>query len=290
MIPVLDPAGFCTARAFGDLLKQMTVKKNQKKPIWVIKIGSAIFVDGGPILLKSLMQQVAELKRKYQVDIIWVTSGAIASARSRTRRKWKKLQEKQALSAIGQPMLMDSYNLALNSTGLMGAQVLLTYNDMTRPEHRQNLKNTLATLLQWKIVPILNENDAVATEEIQFGDNDLLSAKVACLMQAERLIILTNVEGLYDSHPSKNPQAQLISHLPKVTKALLQSLDSKAVSSLGRGGMYSKMRAAAHAQTKAIPTWILRGDLPRNLIKVAAQEAIGTYIGPRQKKLSSKRK
>lgn len=257
----------------------MTVKKNRKKPIWVIKIGSAIYVDGGPILLKSLMQQVAELKQKFQVDIIWVTSGAIASARTRTHKHWKKLPEKQALSAIGQPMVMDSYNLALNAVGLVGAQVLLTYDDMTRPKHRQNLKNTLATLLKWKVVPILNENDAVATDEIQFGDNDLLSAKVADLMGAQRLIILTNVDGLYDSPPDKNPKAQLISHLPKVSKTLLASMDSKSKSSVGRGGMYSKMRAAALAQSKSIPTWILRGDLPKNLLKIAAGETIGTYVG-----------
>ena len=268
----------------------MKTNKNRKKPIWVIKIGSAIFVDGGPILLKSLMQQVAELKQKYQVDIIWVTSGAIASARSRTHKHWKKLPEKQALSAIGQPMLMDSYNLALNATGLMGAQVLLTYDDMARPKHRQNLKNTLATLLQWKVVPILNENDAVATDEIQFGDNDLLSAKVACLMGADRLIILTNVDGLYDSPPNKNPKAKLISELPKVTKALLAAMDTSAVSSVGRGGMYSKLRAAAQAQSKSIPTWILRGDLPHNLLKIAAQEKIGTYVGPQRKILLSKKK
>ncbi len=257
----------------------MSLKKNHKKPIWVIKIGSAIYIDGGPILLKSLMQQVAELKQKYQVDIVWVTSGAIASARSRTRKQWKKLPEKQALSAIGQPMVMDSYNLALNATGLIGAQVLLTYDDMTRPKHRQNLKNTLATLLQWDVVPILNENDAVATDEIQFGDNDLLSAKVAGLMGAERLIILTNVEGLFNSPPDKNPKAQLISHLPKVTKTLLSSMDSNSKSTVGRGGMYSKMRAAWLAQRKSIPTWILRGDLPNNLLKVAANEKVGTYVG-----------
>ena len=180
-------------------------------------------------------------------------------------------------------MVMDSYNLALNATGLMGAQVLLTYDDMARPKHRQNLKNTLETLLQWKVVPILNENDAVATEEIQFGDNDLLSAKVAGLMGADRLIILTNVDGLYDSSPTKNSKAKLIPHLPKVTQKFLASMDSKARSSLGSGGMFSKMRAAAYAQSKLIPTWILRGDLPQNLLKVARGESIGTYIGPERK-------
>jgi glutamate 5-kinase len=259
-------------------------KKTSKKRIWVIKIGSAIFVDGGPILLRALMQQVALLKNEYNIDVIWVTSGAIASAKFRTQIQWTKLPEKQALSAIGQPMLMDTYNLALSTTGLLGAQVLLTYNDMARPTPRKNLKNTLQTLLTWDVLPILNENDAVATEEIQFGDNDLLSAKVASLMKAERLVILTNVEGLFDSNPEKNKKAKLIPRLPRVTKAHLATVDKTAISNVGRGGMYSKIRAAAFAQKYHVPTWVIRGDVPQGLIKIAAGENIGTHIGPALKR------
>lgn len=258
----------------------MKRKSTRKKRIWVIKIGSAIYIEGGPILLRALMQQVEQLKNKHQIDVIWVTSGAIASARSRTRKQWKKLPEKQALSAIGQPMLMDTYNLALNGLGLMGAQVLLTYDDIARKTHRENLRNTLKTLLDWNVVPILNENDAVATEEIQFGDNDLLSAKVAGLVKAERLIILTNVEGLFDSNPEKNKNAKLIPRLAKVTKAHLSKVDQKAVSNVGRGGMYSKMRAAAYAQSHNVPTWVLKGDTPQSLIKLVQGESIGTHLGP----------
>jgi glutamate 5-kinase len=258
------------------------------KNIWVIKVGSAIFVEGGPMLVRDWMQQVAELKAKHKINIIWVTSGAIATARLRTQKHWKKLPEKQALSAIGQPMVMDSYNLALQREGLMGAQVLVTYNNIARKPERENLKNTLTKLLEWNLVPVLNENDAVATEEIQFGDNDLLSAKIAGLMQAQRLLILTNVEGLYDRNPQKFKNAQLISHLPKITKSLLNSLEPDAVSSLGRGGMYSKIRAAAHAQTQRVPTWILRGDIHHALLKVAKNEPIGTRIEPPVKKRNLK--
>jgi len=260
----------------------MARRATQRTRTWVVKVGSALFVEGGPLLVRAWMQQVAELRSDYKIDVIWVTSGAIASARARTKRHWQRLPEKQALSAIGQPMLMDAYNLALLATGQIGAQVLLTYDDIARRAHSQNLKNTLSTLLQWKIVPILNENDAVATEEIQFGDNDLLSAKVAGLMKAERLIILTNVDGLYDRNPTKHKDARLIPHLPKITKSLLTSLSSKAshaVSVMGRGGMYSKIRAAAYAQGKGIPTCVLRGDVPHSLIKIARGERIGTYVG-----------
>lgn len=230
--------------------------------------------------MREWIRQVADLKKIHQVDVVWVTSGAIASARARIDRGWKKLTEKQALSAIGQPMLMDAYNLALQAKGLLGAQVLLTYDDIARTTHRKNLKNTLVQLLNWNIVPILNENDAVATEEIQFGDNDLLSAKVAKLLNAERLVIMTNVDGLFDKNPDKHKDTQFISHLPKVTTKLLKSMDAKAVSAVGRGGMYSKVRAAAYAQQAHINTWILRGDRPDSLLKLARGEHIGTAVGP----------
>lgn len=254
-------------------------RKVRRPRIWVIKVGSAIFVEGGPILVRAWMQQVAFLKRKYNIHVIWVTSGAIASARARTHKRWKTLPEKQALSAIGQPMLMDCYNLALQALGLKGAQVLVTYDDMAHRLHRRNLKNTLSTLLKWQVIPIINENDAVATEEIQFGDNDLLSAKVASLMGAERLVIFTHVDGLYDRNPKTHKNAKLISHLPKVTKAALGRVDREAVSDLGRGGMFSKVRAAHHAQIHGIPTWILRGDVMDGLIKIARGEPLGTCVG-----------
>lgn len=249
------------------------------KRIWVIKVGSVLFVEGGPLLVREWIRQIAELKSKYGIDVVWVTSGAIASARARTDRSPTKLSEKQALSAIGQPMLMDAYNLALQAKGLLGAQVLLTYDDIARKTHRNNLKNALAQLLDWKIVPILNENDAVATEEIQFGDNDLLSAKVADLVNAERLVLMTNVEGLFDKNPEKHKDAKLISRLPKVTSQLLKTMDQKAVSKHGRGGMFSKVRAAQAAQKNKIPTWILRGDVPGSLLALAKGDHIGTAIG-----------
>lgn len=258
----------------------------KSKRVWVIKVGSALFVEGGPLLVREWIRQIADLKSKHNIDVVWVTSGAIASARVRIDRGWKKLTEKQAMSAIGQPMLMDSYNLALQAKGLLGAQVLLTYDDIARAGHRKNLKNTLSQLLEWNVVPILNENDAVATEEIQFGDNDLLSAKVAKLLKAERLVIMTNVDGFYDMNPVKNKNAKLVSHLPKITPALLKRMDPKAISTHGSGGMYSKIRAAAFTQKEKIPTWIIKGDVPGTLLNLAKGEHVGTMVGklPARKK------
>jgi glutamate 5-kinase len=146
----------------------------KKRSLWVIKVGSQLIVDGGPLLIRSWMQDVATLLSSYQIDIIWVSSGAIASAKKRVKKSWKTLPEKQALSAIGQPMLLEQYSIALAEQGLMASQVLLSYRDFKFASSKLNLKNTLKTLLNWQVIPILNESDAVATDEIQFGDNDFL--------------------------------------------------------------------------------------------------------------------
>ena len=249
---------------------------------WVIKAGSNMVCSGGPLLLRAWMQQVAALRRDYKIEVIWVTSGAIASAVDRTQFKKRKrsLAEKQALSAIGQPMVMDLYNLSLQAVGCIGAQVLLTYDDMANRHRRVNFQNTLETLLGWDAVPILNENDAVATEEIRFGDNDSLSAKIAKVMAADRLVILTDVEGLFDSDPRKNPKAKLVQDVPKVTSKVLKLAGTGAGSVRGTGGMYSKLVAAREAAQEGVETWLVKGDLPQVLLRVAANSAVGTRIGP----------
>jgi len=188
-----------------------TAKKRIKmKSRWVVKAGSNMICSGGPMLIRAWMAQVAELRRSEKTEVIWVSSGAIASAVDRTQfhKRKRTLSEKQALSAIGQPLVMDLYNMALQTQGLLGAQVLLTYRDLAALPQKKNLENTMEQLLTWGVTPILNENDAVATEEIRFGDNDSLSARIAKTMRADRLIILTDVEGLYDSDPRKNKKAK----------------------------------------------------------------------------------
>lgn len=252
-----------------------------KKQRWVIKAGSRMVMEGGPLLMRSWMQQVAELRQKYQIEIIWVTSGAIAWATKRTHFKAAKrtLPQKQALSAIGQPLVMDQYNLALAATNLLGSQVLLTAGDMKDSVRKKNLQNTLNELLKWKVIPILNENDAVATEEIKFGDNDALASQVAVMMKAQRLILLTDVEGLYDGDPKKNSKASLITFRKKITKSELQMAPATAKSQQGTGGMYSKLRAASVALDNGIVTHLVKGDIPHNLLKVAAGENIGTQFG-----------
>lgn len=240
------------------------------------------------------MQQVATLRRRFGIEVIWVTSGAIASAVDRTQfqKKNRELAEKQALSAIGQPLIMDLYNLSLGAAGLLGAQVLLTYDDLANAHRRQNFQNTIEKLLEWDATPILNENDAVATEEIKFGDNDSLSAKVACAIGAERLLILTDVDGLYEEDPRRNPGARLISHLIGITPAIVAKAAPTSSSNRGTGGMYSKIRAAQEATRLGVETWLVKGDLPSVLLQVAEDKAVGTRIEPkrRSKNGSSRRR
>jgi glutamate 5-kinase len=254
-----------------------------RRPRWVIKAGSQMVVGGGPILIRDWMKQVAELRSVHGIDVIWVTSGAIASAVDRTRfsppkNRARTLAEKQALSAIGQPMVMDLYNLSLAAFGELGAQILLTYDDLAHADRRAHFQSTLDQLLRWRVTPVLNENDAVASEEIRFGDNDSLSAKVAVACGAEKLIVLTDVDGLYEADPRKNPKARVVARLEKVTAEWLTRVQPGAGSARGTGGMLSKLQAAQAASEAGITTHLARGDFPRVLSRIAAGESLGTQI------------
>ena len=263
---------------------------SKKLKRWVIKAGSNMICSGGPLLLKAWMQQLAILKKKYGIEVIWVTSGAIASAIERMgyQKRKRTLPEKQALSAVGQPLVMDLYNLALQSVGLLGAQILLSYDDLKNKSRLMNFNHTVEQLLEWGVTPILNENDAVATEEIKFGDNDSLSAWVAHCTRADRLVILTDVEGLYDADPRVNSKARLVKRVEKVTQTLLSRSASQAGTDRGTGGMLSKLRAAQFASQNSIETWLVKGDVPQILLKIAENDAVGTVIEAQKSKRKSK--
>ncbi len=256
-------------------------------------------IEGGPRLIRSWMRQTTILKKNYGIDVIWVTSGAIATARIATAKTLKRktlkrktqiaLAEKQAFSALGQPMVMDLYNIALRKEGRLGSQVLLTADDLANKKRRLNLTRTLSTLLEWGVLPIINENDAVSTEEIQFGDNDRLSALVAGSMNADRLVLLTDVEGLFDSDPKKNPRAKLVQNLPRISNKLIASLSGQSISGFGTGGMLSKILAAKAAGRYGIATHLVKGRHPDAIIKLAnafkkssSTTLIGTTIHDRQ--------
>jgi glutamate 5-kinase len=259
------------------------------KSRWVVKAGSNMICSGGPMLIRAWMAQVAQLRRDHGVEIIWVSSGAIASAMERTQFKKTKrtLSEMQALSAIGQPMVMDLYNVALQTQGCLSAQVLLTYFDLSHPHQKKNLQNTIEQLLTWDVTPIINENDTVATEEIRFGDNDSLSARIAKAMKADRLVVLTDVNGLYDSDPRKNPKAKLVPELERVTPSLLKKVGAAGKgggTSRGTGGMFSKLSAAKLASDSGIETILVKGDESQVLLRIAGKESIGTRIGGKKRR------
>ncbi len=264
------------------------------KTRWVIKAGSNMICSGGPMLIRAWMAQVAKLADEHSIEVIWVSSGAISTAMDRTKfkKKTRSLSEKQALSAIGQPLIMDLYNMALQNQGLLGSQVLLTYDDLTHPARRKNFQNTIEQLLSWKVTPILNENDAVATQEIKFGDNDSLSARVAKSMKADRLIILTDVEGLYESDPRKNKKAKLIPQLKSISPALLNKVGNESGknggTSRGTGGMFSKLSAAKMAADAGIETWLVKGDTPQALMQIALGRSIGTQVLAKHKQARKK--
>ncbi len=260
-------------------------KKSTKKPIWVIKAGSQLVTGGGPLLLREWMKQVAFLKQKAGIQVVWVTSGAIATAMQRIslQKSKRSLSEKQALSAIGQPQVMDLYNIALQAHGLLGAQVLLTYDDLADDLRRKNFKNTVLQLLKWGVTPILNENDAVSTEEIQFGDNDNLSAKVAQVLGAESLVILTDVDGLFNADPTKDRSANLISYVDHIDDGILKLASSASSSGKGRGGMRSKLLAAKGATEQGIDVFLVRGDGVQILNRLHSGERPGTFF-PKQRR------
>lgn len=255
-----------------------------KKETWVVKIGSQLLIDEGPMLIRSLMKQVVQLKKTQNIQIVWVTSGAIATARQRRGHSWKTLPQKQALSSIGQPLLMEQYNTALAFEGLQGAQILLTANDLKNKTSKANFKNSLQQLLEWDILPIINENDAVSTEEIRFGDNDQLSALIACEIKAHRLILLTNVNGVY----SKNPSEPDALHYPKLDlpelKKLLSKFRKSNKSDHGTGGIFSKLSAAEKAAKKGVETLIVQGQIQNLLLQIAKGESVGTRIKYKKEK------
>jgi glutamate 5-kinase len=247
--------------------------------IWVIKAGSQMVLNGGSWLIHSWMEQAMYIQKK-GFKVIWVTSGAIASAADRIQFNSikKTLAEKQALSALGQPIVMDLYNKALHSLGAHGAQILLTASDIADENRKKNLLSTLNKLLDWNIIPIINENDSVATEEIQFGDNDQLSALVAKMIGAKKLILLTDVMGLFDSDPKKNPNAYIIPEVTTLTTQQIEDLKSAAESSHGRGGMYSKVLAAQKAQSVGIDVHLCKGDEAQVISKIFNNQKIGTLF------------
>lgn len=244
-----------------------------KSKIIVIKVGSSSLVDGKNVLrkkwVKSLCNDIAELNAKGK-KVILVSSGAVALGRNFISKKSDKLkiEQKQAAAAIGQPILMSEYTSAFGSRKVGCAQILLTINDIENRRSYLNAKNTFENLLNAGIVPIVNENDTVATEELKFGDNDRLSALVAQMVGADHLVIFSDIDGLYTDDPNKNKNAKHIDVVGNIDEDI--KLFAKGVSSkVGSGGMATKIQAAKIASEFGCRTIIASGQVENPIKKLA---------------------
>jgi len=254
-----------------------------KKNCWVVKIGSALLTaDGEGLALDSIqhwVQQMADLHQQ-GIQLVLVSSGAVAEGMCRLgwQQRPHTLHQLQAAAAVGQMGLIQAYESAFQQYGLHTAQILLTHEDLSDRGRYLNARSTLRTLLEMNVIPVVNENDTVATDEICFGDNDSLAALVANLVEADQLVILTDQEGLFDKNPSEHADACLI-HEASAEDASLQQMAGGS-GALGRGGMLTKVQAAARAARSGTSTVIASGRTNNVLALIAQGKNPGTLLRP----------
>ena len=248
----------------------------------VVKVGSSLVTNEGRGLDEAAIGQWCAQLAALVADkreVIMVSSGAIAEGMKRLgwANRPKAIHEQQAAAAVGQMGLAQMYETKLREHGLRSAQVLLTHADLTDRERYLNARSTLLTLLQHAVVPVINENDTVVTDEIKFGDNDTLGALVANLVEADAYVILTDQKGLYTADPRKDPQARFVD-VAQAGDAELEKMAGGAGSSIGKGGMITKILAAKRAAGSGASTVIAWGREPDALIRLMQGEAIGTLL------------
>lgn len=248
----------------------------------VVKVGSSLVTNQGKGIDRTAVEhwsaQIAQLHR-HGKQVVLVSSGAIAEGISRlgwTRRP-TAMHELQAAAAVGQMGLIQAYEVAFAQHGIRTAQILLTHEDLADRTRYLNARSTIYTLLNLGVVPIVNENDTVITDEIRLGDNDTLGALVTNLIEAESLIILTDQEGLYSADPRNNPDATFIAHA-QAGNPDLEQMAGGAGSSVGTGGMITKVLAAKRAANSGGHTIIASGHEPNVLVRLAEGECIGTEL------------
>ncbi|TVZ38291.1 glutamate 5-kinase [Alteromonadaceae bacterium 2753L.S.0a.02] len=270
--------------------KRQLVKQGRR---WVIKIGSALLTDNGRGLDREAMaawvEQIAALSKK-GYEVVLVSSGAVAAGM--TRLGWKSrpkaIHEQQAAAAVGQSSLIQAYEQEFQKFSKKTAQVLLDHDDLSSRQRYLNARSTLRTLISMDVIPIINENDTVVTDEIRFGDNDTLAALVANLIEADMLCILTDQNGMFDSDPRQNALAEMVFEKP----ALSPDLDVMATSggALGRGGMISKVRAARLAARSGASTVIVGGKINDVLARVTNGEILGTLLYADQQPIAARKR
>lgn len=273
--------------------KNMNTSVIQKARRLVIKVGSSLVTNDGKGLdsaaIAKWAEQIAHL-RSLGKEVVLVSSGAIAEGMQRLgfEKRPTGIHELQACAAVGQMGLAQIYETSFRHHDLRTAQVLLTHADLADRERYLNARSTLFTLLQLGVVPIINENDTVVTDEIKFGDNDTLGALVANLIEGDALIILTDQRGLYTADPRKNADATFV-HEAKAGDPALEAMAGGAGTGIGRGGMLTKILAAKRAATSGAHTVIAWGREDRVLTRLASGEAIGTQLTAQTAQLTARK-
>lgn len=258
----------------------------------VVKVGSAVLASKDGVDHSRIEHLAAQLSTLHErgLELVLVSSGAVAAGRGvlRKSREIAGLPDKQAAAAIGQSRLMHLYDLAFAARDKVSAQVLLTREDLRSRQRFLNARNTFATLLSWRAIPIVNENDTVAVQDLKFGDNDCLAGLLLNLTEADLFVNLTSAPGVLSADPDKNPEAGILSHIDDV-----QTLDLAALcggkSNLGTGGMYSKLLAARRAAQLGVPTIIVPGREPGILLRAMDGEDVGTWVRPSEKAISRRK-
>jgi glutamate 5-kinase len=261
---------------------------------WVIKIGSSLVTARGCGLdheaIRDWCAQIACL-RALGHQIVLVSSGAVAEGMARLglRKRPEALHELQAAAAVGQMGLVRAWETGFEAHGIRAAQILLTHEDVADRTRYLNARSTLQQLLKLGVVPVVNENDTVSTDEIRLGDNDTLGAMTANLIEAELLVILTDQEGLFDADPRQNPAAQLVSEAP-LSDPTLMAMAGTSKGELGRGGMRTKISAAHVAARSGAATVITHGRGSNALQRIAAGERLGTLLSPAQSVMAARKR
>ncbi|MGB4813172.1 MAG: glutamate 5-kinase [Methylophilaceae bacterium] len=259
----------------------------------VVKVGSSLVTNNGNGLDQTAIvawaAQIAKIAKQGK-QVVLVSSGAVAEGMQRLG--WKKrptaVNELQAAAAVGQMGLVQMYERCFANHGMHTAQILLTHDDLVDRKRYLNARSTLRTLLDLNVIPIINENDTVVTDEIRFGDNDTLSALVANLIEADALVILTDQQGLYSADPRNDPQASFVNHAIAGDVAL-EKMAGGAGSSVGTGGMLTKILAAKRAARSGAHTVIASGREKDVLLRLSAGEAIGTHLEALQMKTAARK-
>lgn len=258
----------------------------------VVKVGSNVLTaenDLNLAAIRSISRQICRLIGT-GIEVILVSSGAMASGLRKLdlSRRPDEVPKRQAVAAVGQAGLIMEYEKAFGRYDKKVAQILLTSEDLSNRRRYLNARNTLYTLLAWQVVPIINENDTVMVEEIKFGDNDTLAAMITLLMDADLLINLTDIDGLYTKDPRQFADAELIPVISRIEKRI-EKFASDIPGALGTGGMLSKIKAARKLSAVGIPMVIANGTKPDILKKLFDGRKLGTFFVPKKKKLSSRK-